>query len=364
MLSERVKHLRDISVNTKPYLSGERADLLTRFYQTNGGIKSSTPVTRALAFKYILENKHIFIDKGELIVGERGPAPRATPTYPELCCHSLQDLDILNTREQASFTVHDNVRRLYREKIIPYWKGKSMRERVFTAMTDEWHSAFEAGLFTEFMEQRAPGHAILDNKIYYRGLLDFKQDIEKAIAILDFQKDSETACKKQELLAMVITIDALIQFANRHAEKALELARTEKNVQRKKELEKIAEICSHVPAHAPRSFWEALQMYWFVHLGVVTELNVWDSFNPGRLDQHLFPFYAKELANGTLTKKFAKELLQCFWIKFNNQPAPPKVDITVEQSGTYQDFALINTGGLTKDGKDAVNAVSYLLLEV
>jgi formate C-acetyltransferase len=105
-------------------------------------------------------------------------------------------------------------------------------------------------------------------------------------------------------------------------------------------------------------------MYWFIHLGVVTELNVWDSFNPGRLDQHLNPFFQKEQTAGTLSLEWAKELLHCFWVKFNNQPAPPKVDITDEQSGTYQDFALINVGGVTEAGNDAVNELSYMILDV
>ncbi|MFX1559304.1 MAG: glycyl radical protein, partial [Promethearchaeota archaeon] len=133
---------------------------------------------------------------------------------------------------------------------------------------------------------------------------------------------------------------------------------------RKEELLRIADICQHVPANAPRTFWDALQSYWFIHLGVIIELNVWDSFNPGRLDLNLCPFYTKEIEDGTLSRDFAKELLQCFWVKFNNQPAPLKVSITEEQSGTYQDFALINTGGLTPDGKDGVNELSYLILEV
>ena len=101
-----------------------------------------------------------------------------------------------------------------------------------------------------------------------------------------------------------------------------------------------------------------LQAYWFVHLGVITELNTWDSFNPGRLDQHLLPFYRREIEAGTLTPEDAKELLQCFWVKFNNQPAPPKVGITEEQSGTYTDFALINVGGVKRrTAADAVNDV-------
>ncbi len=154
---------------------------------------------------------------------------------------------------------------------------------------------------------------------------------------------------------MRIAAEALIVQGKRHAEKARELAAKEKSPARKKELLKIAEVCDRVPAHAPRNFHEALQMYWFVHLGVITEYNTWDSFNPGRLDQHLYPFYRKGLADGTLTEESARELLQCFWVKFNNQPAPPKVGVTAEESGTYTDFALINVGGVKPDGSDAVN---------
>ena len=133
---------------------------------------------------------------------------------------------------------------------------------------------------------------------------------------------------------------------------------------RRKELRTIAEVCERVPAHAPRTFQEALQYYWFVHLGVITEYNTWDAFNPGRLDQHLLPFYRKGLADGSLTREGARELLEAFWIKFNNQPAPPKVGVTAEESGTYTDFALINLGGLRTDGTDGVNELSYLILDV
>jgi formate C-acetyltransferase len=119
-----------------------------------------------------------------------------------------------------------------------------------------------------------------------------------------------------------------------------------------------------VPASAPRNFWEALQCYWFVHLGVTIELNTWDAFSPGRLDQHLLPFYQEGMVQGILTRDSAEELLQCFWIKFNNQPAPPKVGVTAEESGTYTDFAQINLGGVRPDGSDGVNEVTYLMLDV
>ncbi|MHA2395462.1 MAG: trans-4-hydroxy-L-proline dehydratase [Candidatus Thorarchaeota archaeon] len=364
MQTDRVKRLRKQSVGTKPYISTERAELLTDFYQSGGADMVSTPVARALAFKHILENKTVCINDGELIVGERGPAPQAAPTYPELCCHSLEDFDIANSRERTPFLSTEETRNTYRDEIIPFWTGRTIRDRVFDAMSEEWMNAFNAGVFTEFMEQRAPGHAILDDKIYRRGLLEFIDDIKKHLSELDYYNDAEAYNKEQELKAMEIAANAVIIFAERHAEKALELAESESNTDRKEELLRIADICQHVPANAPRNFWEALQSYWFVHLAVIIELNVWDSFNPGRLDLNLYPFYEKEIEKGTLTRDFAKELLQCFWVKFNNQPAPLKVSITEQQSGTYQDFALINTGGLTADGKDNVNELSHLILEV
>jgi trans-4-hydroxy-L-proline dehydratase len=281
-----------------------------------------------------------------------------------LCCHSLEDLDILNSRDKVSFDVDAEARAVYAERIIPYWQGRSIRDILFEQMSEEWKTAYAAGIFTEFMEQRAPGHTVLDDKIYRKGFLDFKTDIAKSLAELDLLNDPEAYVKQEELRAMDVCCDAIIRFAERHSEKALELAELESNPERKQELQEIAEICQYVPAHAPRTFREALQAYWFVHLGVITELNTWDAFNPGRLDQHLNPFYQREVEAGKLTKEQAKELLQCFWIKFNNQPAPPKVGVTAAESGTYTDFANINSGGLKVDGSDGVNEVTYLVLDV
>jgi len=176
--------------------------------------------------------------------------------------------------------------------------------------------------------------------------------------------DPDAYDRDQELQAMGICCDAVVNFASRHAQLARAMARKEKNPKRRRELRKIAKVCSQVPAHAPRTFWEALQMYWFIHLGVTLEVNTWDSFNPGRLDLNLYPFYQRDTEEGRLTRDEAKELLKCFWIKFSNQPAPPKVDVTLEQSATYQDFATPNLGGVDKYGNDAVNELSYLVLEV
>jgi pyruvate formate-lyase/glycerol dehydratase family glycyl radical enzyme len=363
-MNERIKKLREQSLRAKPAISSERARLVTEFYKSGVAQKVSAPVQRALAFKYILENKTICINDGELIVGERGTGPKETPTYPEVTAHSLKDLRILDTRKKTSFAVDEETRKLYKNEIIPFWRGKSIRDRIFGEMSQRWIEAYEAGIFTEFMEQRAPGHTVLDDKIYKKGFCDFKDDIETSLAKLDFLHDPEAYHKREELIAMDICADALIHYAARHAEEAAKLARKERDPKRKKELEKIAKICSRVPANAPRNFWEALQYYWFVHCGVIIEFNTWDSFNPGRLDQHLYPFYKKEREDKTLSEERARELLQAFWIKFNNQPAPPKVGVTAQESGTYTDFALINTGGVKPDGSDAVNELSYLILDV
>ncbi|MBD3192586.1 MAG: formate C-acetyltransferase/glycerol dehydratase family glycyl radical enzyme [Candidatus Heimdallarchaeota archaeon] len=363
-MSDRIQKLRNQSQTAQPTLSLERAKLLTDFYQSGMAEKVSVPVARALAFTHLLKNKEICINEGELIVGERGPAPKVTPTFPEICTHTLEDLKVLNSREKISFTVSKEVMKESEETIIPFWNGRSIRDKIFQAMDPEWIAAYNAGIFTEFMEQRAPGHTVADNKIFQMGFLDFKKKIQESLDQLDFYEDPEAFDKREELKAMNLVADAIILYAKRHVEKLRELAEIEENAPRKRELEHLAEICEHIPANPPKTFHEALQHYWFIHLGVITELNTWDSFNPGRLDQHLYPFYKKGLAEGTLTKEQAKELLKSFWVKFNNQPAPPKVGVTAEESNTYTDFCLINLGGVTEEGHNAVNELSYLILDV
>ena len=363
-ISERVKKLREQSLNAVETMSAERARLMTRFYKSDEARELSAPVKRAKAFEYLLKNKKICINDGELIVGERGPAPKATPTYPEISLHSMQDLEILNSREKVSFRVDDEVKKCYENEIIPFWKGRSNRDRLMSRMSAEWINAYESGVFTEFQEQRAPGHTVLGYKMFRTGFLDLKTEINEAAMKLDYQNDPAAVEKHEEYKAMEIACDAIIMYADRHAAELEILASNEKNELRKKELIIMAQVCRKVPAHAPDTVHEMLQHYWFIHLGVITELNPWDSFNPGRLDQHLFPVYRKEMDEGTLTEDELWDLLGCFWVKFNNHPSPPKMGVTANESSTYTDFCLINLGGVTSDGNDAVNEMSYILLDV
>ena len=361
-MNDRIKRLRQLSFESTPSLSIERALIETNFYKDNYG-KYPVPILRALNFLEICKNKAIYIGADELIVGERGPKPKSVPTFPELTCHSVEDLQILNSREMQRYTISQEDIDTYEREVIPYWKGRTQRERIFSHVPAEWKEAYEIGMFTEFMEQRAPGHTSLDGKVYKFGLLDLKERIADELATLDFMNDPEATDKQEELTAMSVSCDAAILFAERHADLAEEMALTEKDPKRIAELHKIAQVCRWVPAHAPRSYWEAIQMYWFVHLGTITELNGWDAMNPGHFDQHLAPFYQKETEAGTLSRDEAKELMSCFFIKVNNHTAPPKVGITAKESGTYNDFTNLNIGGIKGDGSDGVSEVSYIMLE-
>lgn len=363
-MNSRVKFLRTQSLEAINTLNHERAVLVTKFYRDLLPENEPVPVQRALCFRYILANKSVYIGEQELIVGERGPAPKATPTYPEVSLHSLEDLDILDSRPKVSFKVSEETRKIFQEEIIPFWKGRTNRDKLMSLMSARWKRSYEAGIFTEFQEQRAPGHTVLGRRMFGKGMLNLIAECDAALLRLDLGTDKEAPAKAAVLRAMKIAAQALIEYSYRHSEALDGLAAREKDEQRRTELQQMASICRRVPAYAPQTFHEALQHYWFIHLGVITELNPWDSFNPGRLDQHLIPFYEKELAAGSLDREQARELLQCFWVKFNNHPAPPKIGVTALESNTYTDFALINMGGVKPDGNDAVNEMSYLILEV
>ncbi len=357
-MNTRVAQLRKDSLEAVPHISMERARLETEIYKEFGD-SLPIPVLRARVFEKIMAGKKIAIADGELIVGERGECAGAVPTFPELCCHTMDDLDIMNRREKIYYKVSDEAKDYHESVIIPFWERRALRNQIVDSMTDEWRECYAAGIFTEFMEQRGPGHTVADEKIYNKGFRDFQQDILDAMNAV-----GDDPAKKAELEAMMITSEAIINLGRRYAELAEQMAGDEADSVRRAELEAIAKVCRRVPAEKPTTFHEALQMYWFVHVGVITEMNNWDAFNPGRLDQHLAPFYRAGINEGSLDEESAKELLQCLWVKFNNHPAPPKVGVTLKESGTYTDFANINSGGLTADGEDGVNEITWMVLDV
>ena len=361
-MNERIQRLREQSVTTPVHIDLERAKIETDFYKENDG-KYSVPVMRAMTLKEYFSKKTLYFGDDELILGEKGKNPQASTTFPELCCHSEEDMKVMSERKLVSFHTTEEDRKLQAAEIIPFWKGRTIREKLLSRMTPEWHDCYEAGIFTEFMEQRGPGHTCGGEQVFTTGYLDYKEKIKKTMDALDWMNDPEASDKMEELKAMDICCDAVIILGERYHEMAVEKAAAETNPKRKAELEQIAKNLEVVPAHKPQTFWQAIQLYWFTHLAVTTELNPWDAFSPGRLDQHLNPYYEADVEAGILDDEHALELLECLWVKFYNQPAPVKVGITLKESATYTDFANINTGGVTPEGKNGVNNVSYLILD-
>jgi pyruvate-formate lyase len=244
-MTERIRKLRQKSLRAVPELCAERGVLLTRYYQSAAARNLAAPHLRAGAFAYFLNHKKVTILPSELLVGERGPAAKATPTYPEITCHSLADLDILAKRQKTPFRVKGSTRRQFAAEIIPFWSGKTMRDKLFALMAPEWLEAYRAGVFTEFMEQRAPGHTVCGEKIYGLGFIDFKKQIQASLSALDFLNDPQALAKQEELWAMDIAADAIIAFAGRYAVKARSMLVKEKNKVRKKERRAIfAKPCS------------------------------------------------------------------------------------------------------------------------
>ena len=363
-MNNRIKLLRQATLDAQETISTERAQLMTQFYKSEEAFAVSLPVRRALSFDYLMTNKALCINANELIVGERGPKPKATPTYPEVSLHTVKDLDILDEREKVFFKVSQHDKDIYQQEIIPYWKGKSNRDKIMAALPQQWKDAYDAGVFTEFQEQRAPGHTVAGKKIFDKGLKDLIAEVDQSLAKIDYINDTRAHDKSEMLKAMRIAATAMIKYAHRNADELMKMAALEDDDTRKEELVKMSEICRCVPENAPQSFHQALQHYWFFHLGVITELNPWDSFNPGRLDQNLYKYYRHDIDNNIITVDQAKELLMSFWVKFNNHPAPPKMGVTALESNTYTDFALINVGGVKPDGSDATNELTYLILDV
>ena len=248
-MNDRVEKLRRESLDAVPSVSIERALLLTEFYRENED-RWPAPLMRAHAFHHLCTHKSLYFGDDELIVGERGPAPKATPTYPEITCHSVEDLEILGSRKLTSYEVAAEDIRRFADDVIPFWRGRSLRERILEQLPEEWHHAYSAGVFTEFMEQRAPGHTVADGKIYRKGLLDFRREIADSLEALGDATDSESEAKRHQLQAMDVAADGAMVFARRHAELAREKAAVEVDPGRRAELERIAEVCAGEPVRS------------------------------------------------------------------------------------------------------------------
>ena len=359
--TDRITHLVDNLYAKMPVIESARAKLVTESYKET----EDEPIItrRAKAFAHILHNIPIIIRDEELIVGSSTLAPRGCQTFPEYSFQWLEDeLDTVATRTADPFYISEETKADLRE-VHKYWKGKTTSELATSYMAPEAILAIDHNIFT-------PGNYFYNGvghvTVKYEEVLaiGYEGIIAKAQKELDESNvgDGDYAKKSRFLEAVILSCQAVIDYAHRYAELAEQMAYQCQDPTRKQELLQIASNCTRVPEKGARNFYEACQSFWFVQQLIQMESSG-HSISPGRFDQYMYPFYKADLEAGRITEDEAQELLECLWVKFNNQPAPPKVGITLKESSTYTDFANINTGGITEDGKDGVNEVSYMILD-
>lgn len=360
-VTERVSKLRDDVIHSKPILCSERALIITELYKQT---EDQPKVTRrALALQAILDNMTQNIWDGELIVGSHGSnGRRSAPVFPEYAVEWLEEeLDeMLETREQDTFIVPEKVKSDLK-KIFPYWYNKTIYKKYRSMLPEETKNARDTYMFTrDLFERSGYGHTAYDiDKLLKVGLIGIKKEIEFNMQELDLTKN-EDLDKKLFYEGVIISIDAVINYAKRYARKALDLAENESNAKRKEELLKIADVCNWVPEHPARDIWDAIQMVAFMQIVIQTETNG-DSVSPGRLDQYFYPYYINDIKSGTYTIDQIQELLDCLWIKFNEI-------VKVQDSESihiHPGFPMtpnLTIGGVTPEGEDATNELSYLML--
>lgn len=322
----------------------ERAKLITESFKNTEG--ESTVIRRAKGLEYILTNTTINIYPDELVVGNQSSKRKGAPIFPEFSAVESSFIDAKDKKEL--------------KEIFKYWEDKRVYEKALSLMSEEEILAQEAGVYTLSSYKLGIGHIIADyEKVLNIGFEGIRKEAEKKLSGLN--KSNDIKEKTNFYQAIIITTQAVTKFAKRFSKLAFDLANIEKDNKRKKELEKIGEICQRVPEKGAKTFWEAIQSFWFTHLVMQIESNSL-SYSPGRFDQYMYPFYANDVLNERITKEEVQELIECLWIKLNeicclsNEIDP---DTAVGQ-GMFQNLIL---GGQTKDGKDATNELSYICLE-
>jgi len=316
-------------------------------------------VQRAKALQKILERMSIYIGDGELIVGNQASRPRSAPIFPEFSYDWIEnELQTLATRPADCFEITDE-QQLCLKEVFAYWKGRTTKEHALALMPTEVRGAQSSLAFLLSSISCGIGHIAPDyQRVLKHGLRSILHDARQKLA----ESAVSAPVKMPFYEAIIISAEAGIAFAQRFHRLALQLSDRTRDAQRKAELLRIAEICSHVPEYPARDLYEALQSFWFVHLIIQIESNG-HSISPGRFDQYMAEFYERDSQAGILTQEQARELLECLWVKFN-EINKIRDKITSQGFGGYPMFQNLVLGGQRIDGADATNALSYLCLDV
>jgi len=359
--TERVRRLRREVLSTTWEICIERARCYTDVYASSP--EQPIEVSRALAFRKTLEETPIRIYAGELLVGHRTGKRVGAPLFPEVKPTWIEnELDLFSSRELQQFRVSEDEKALLRSEILPFWRNRGARDRFSALVSPEAERALAAGVFVvenEFLN--GVGHCSPDyGMVVELGLAGIRSRIEEQLVGLDLTTPEGTL-KRQFLRAASIACDGMIRFAARYQELAAEMAREEADTERRQELLKIAEVCGKVSAGPPRSFREALQVIWLVHLGVMLD-DGGVAHALGRLDQILLPLLRRDLEEGALTREGALELIECLFLKASETVDLMEGIATIGIGGNTS-FIEVTIGGVDRQGRDATNELSFLFLD-
>ena len=358
--SPRITRLVDHLYEKMPVIESARARLITESYMETEGEPIIT--RRAKAFAHILRNIPIIIRDEELIVGSTTIAPRGCQTYPEYSFQWLEDeLDTVETRSADPFYIAEETKEELR-RVHKYWKGKTTSELATSYMAPEAIAAIDHNIFT-------PGNYFYNGvghvTVKYEEVLaiGYEGIIAKAQAELDSCKvgDENYAKKSHFLNAVILSCQAVIQYAQRYAELALEMADRCRDQARKQELLVIARNCSRVPAKGATGFYEACQSFWFVQQLIQLESSG-HSISPGRFDQYMYPYYKKDMEQGNISREYAQELMDCIWVKLNDLNKCRDA-ASAEGFAGYSLFQNLIAGGQDKDGNDVTNDLSFMSIQ-
>ena len=361
--SERIKKLRESVLSQTPMVCIERARYITEAYKENEA--QPIYIKRAKAVEKILKNMSIYIKEGELIVGNQASEERTAPIFPEYAVDwmeaELNDKGNFNKRDGDNFYLPEEHIEELRE-IIGYWKGKTLKDKCLAVIPEEVKKASEIKVIHgEGNMTSGDGHIVPDfEKALKLGLSGIIKEAEERFKKIDISGDD--ALREMAFLESIIIINkSIIEFGERYSNLAYELSQKETDEKRKKELIKISKICKKVPGEAPESFEEALQMIWFIHLVIQIESNG-HSASLGRVDQYLNQYYVKDIKEGIIDREYAKELLQCLWVKLYSILKIRSTSHSGYGAG-YPTYQNVTIGGTNSDFTDAVNELSFLILE-
>lgn len=368
---ERVYQILEANQFTVPVVDIERALYFTQsMKETEGELLT---LRWAKALKNIAEKISVYITPNQLLAGRAGQLGRYGILYPEIDGDFyIEVMKDLPNRAKSPFKISNENMKTLVEEIAPYWEGKTYHEHLNKVLPGELRNVTyhdERGLKSKFVVSETSSYRsalqwVPDyEKVLKRGYIDLQNEAKARLAELDLANSTNLWDKKPFLEAMIIVCDAVMIWAKRHADLARELAANEADASRKAELLQIADVCEHVPAHPARNFREAMQCQWFVQMFSRLEQKASAIISNGRMDQYLYPYYEKDLADGTITREEARELLECMWVDMAQF-----IDLYINPTGNefqegYAHWEAVTIGGQTPDGEDATNDLSYLFLE-